>query len=54
MTDPIRATIEAPKRVEGVGELALELSKMAEAAADDGRFGDAHFLKRAADLLAQS
>lgn len=37
--------------VEGVGELALELVEMAEAAADGARFGDAHFLKRAAAVI---
>lgn len=48
-----RAALSAPKRAEGVGELALELGDMAEAAADDSRLGDAHFLSRAAALLAQ-
>lgn len=41
----------APSRVEGVGELALELELMANRAADDSRFGDAHFLFRAAHIL---
>lgn len=48
-----RTALSAPKRVEGVEELALELGGMAEAAADGGRYGDAHFLSRAAELLAQ-
>ena len=43
----------APSRVEGVGELALELELMANRAADDSRFGDAHFLFRAAHILSQ-
>jgi hypothetical protein len=34
-----------------VGELALELELMANRAADDSRFGDAHFLFRAAHIL---
>jgi hypothetical protein len=36
-----------------VGELALELELMANRAADDSRFGDAHFLFRAAHILSQ-
>ena len=46
-----RTALSAPKRAEGVGELALELGDMAEAAAHDSRFGDAHFLSRAAAVI---
>ena len=51
--DPIRTALSALKRPEGVEALALELELMANRAADDSRFGDAHFLSRAAVLLAQ-
>jgi hypothetical protein len=47
------STLTAPKRVEGVGELAEELELMAKRAADARQFGDAHFLFRAATLLQQ-
>jgi hypothetical protein len=47
------STPPAPKRVEGVGELAEELELMTKRAADALQFGDAHFLFRAATLLQQ-
>jgi hypothetical protein len=43
----------APQRVEGVGELVEELELMANCAADACRFGDAHFLTRAATRLSR-
>ena len=46
-----RVALSAPTRAEGVGELALELCKMAEAAADGGYSSDAHFLSRAAAVI---
>ena len=46
-----RTALSAPTLAEGVGELALQLCWMAEAAADGGCSGDAHFLSRAAAVI---
>ena len=46
-----QVALSAPTRVEGVGELALELELMADRAADDFWLGDAHFLSRAAAVI---